>query len=84
MKETTGELNLTVITVVAIGILVAFFYYAIWPSLNANFEANSKCSRAICENPCGAGNNTCDDVIGQLVKCKLKNSDTELYCPWKG
>lgn len=84
MKETTGELNMTVIVVIAVAILVAFFYFVIWPNLNANFQANSKCSRAICENPCKVGSNSCDDVIGQLVKCKIKDSDIEIYCPWKG
>ena len=84
MKETTGELNMTVIVVIAVAVLVAFFYFVIWPNLHANFEANSKCSRAICENPCKTGNNSCDDVLGELVKCKVPKSDTEIYCPWKG
>ena len=84
MKETTGELNMTIIVVIAVAILVAFFYFVIWPNLNTNFEANSKCSQAICENPCKSGTNTCEETMGQLVKCKIKNSDTEIYCPWKG
>ena len=84
MKETTGELNLTLIAVIAIAILVAFFYYAIWPILNANFEANSKCSQAVCENPCGPGHNVCSEALGQSVLCKIKDSDIEIYCPWKG
>ena len=83
MKETTGELNLTVIAVIAIGILVAFFYYAIWPSLNNNFQANSNCSRAVCENPCGQGKNTCSEM-NKLAKCHVSGSDVEIYCPWKG
>ena len=33
MKEATGELNVTLIVVMAVGILVAYFYFTIWPSL---------------------------------------------------
>ncbi|MBR1416213.1 MAG: hypothetical protein IJ572_00145 [Bacilli bacterium] len=86
MKEATGELNVTLIVVMAVGILVAFFYFTIWPSLNANFEANSNCSRAICENPCGdgSGRNSCDEMTNTLAKCHIKDSSTIIYCPWKG
>ena len=88
MKETTGELNMTLIVVIAVAVLVAFFYFVIWPPLNANFEANSKCSRAICENPCKTGTNSCDDTIGQLVKCYYidgkGDKHDDIYCPWKG
>jgi F0F1-type ATP synthase membrane subunit b/b' len=33
MKAATGELNLTVITLIAIGAIVAFFMYFLWPRL---------------------------------------------------
>ncbi len=87
MKEATGELNLTIIVVIAVALLVAFFYYTIWPSLDNNFKANSNCSKAICENPCGegSGTNKCDDMKNiEKVKCHLKDDDHEFYCPWKG
>ena len=84
MKEATGEVNFTLVVVMAVAILVAFFYYTLWPSLDANFKANSNCSRAVCENPCGPGNNTCGDVIDTVVKCRIKDSDVTIYCPWKG
>ena len=32
MKEATGELNMTVITVIAIGAVIAFFWF-MWPSI---------------------------------------------------
>ena len=84
MKETTGELNLTIIVVMAVAILVAFFYYTIWPGLNRNFESNASCSRAVCNNPCPkSGDNTCDLVIGELVECELSDGTT-VHCPWKG
>ena len=79
---------MTIVIVVAISVLVAFFYFALWPSLNANFQANSKCSKAICENPCGEGSNACDEVVGKMVNCYYVdgqgNKHEGLVCPWKG
>ena len=44
MKEATGELNMTVVTVVAIAALVAFFYLVIWPVLQTGMTLNSACN----------------------------------------
>ena len=88
MKETTGELNMTIVVVIAVAVLVAFFYFVIWPSLDSNFEANSKCSKAICENPCDDGKNACSDATENLAKCyyvdNKGNKSDPFYCPWKG
>ena len=91
MKETTGDLNITIVIVIGIAILVAFFYFVIWPGLDDNFKSNSKCSRAVCENPCKdykGSKNACDATIGQLVKCyyvdEKGNRYDNIYCPWKG
>lgn len=85
MKEATGELNLTIIVIIAIGVLVAFFYFTLWPILNANFEQNSQCAKAACENPCSTGKNTCDAMKDiTKVKCYVKGSSNPIYCPWKG
>ena len=46
MKEATGELNMTVVTVVAIAALVAIFYAFIWPVIQANMALTSACSSA--------------------------------------
>ena len=46
MKEATGELNMTVITVVAIGAIVAFFYLLIWPSIRTSLALTSACNSA--------------------------------------
>lgn len=46
MKEATGELNMTVVTVVAIGALVAFFYFLIWPAIQTGMALQSACSSA--------------------------------------
>lgn len=44
MKEATGELNMTVITVVAIAAVAAFFYAFIWPSIKTTIAAQSICA----------------------------------------
>ncbi len=77
MKEATGELNTTVVVMLAIGVLMAFFYYTLWPLIRENFEANSQCSKAICE-PCKNGN--CDFVV-----CHPKGDTSKTFqCVYKG
>ena len=77
MKEATGELNATVVVILAIGILMAFFYYTIWPIVKTNFERNSQCSKAICES-CPSG--TCE-----YVDCYSKNDPNITFkCVYKG
>ncbi len=73
MKEATGELNMTVVTVVAIAAVGAFFYAFIWPSIKLGLMSNT-CSN-IC--PVAEGDNkakaskdgenyicTCNDAAG--------------------
>lgn len=43
MKEATGELNMTVITVVAIAAIGTLFYTLIWPSIKTSIK-NNTCS----------------------------------------
>jgi len=47
MKEATGELNMTVVTVVAIAAVMAFFYAFVWPAIKNNIERNTYCSSAV-------------------------------------
>lgn len=49
MKEATGELNMTVVTVVAIAAVGAFFYAFIWPSIQTGLMKNT------CSNICAEG-----------------------------
>ncbi len=44
MKEATGELNMTVITVVAIAAVGALFTFFVWPNIQANLMLNTACS----------------------------------------
>ena len=48
MKEATGELNMTVVTVVAIAAVAAFFYAFVWPGIKASIERNTYCANATC------------------------------------
>ena len=77
MKEATGQLNSTVVVILAIGVLSAFFYFTIWPNINTNLEQNTNCSKAWCE---GKPN---DD--GVTVKCHYKSGDSwkDITCLWK-
>ena len=48
MKEATGELNMTVVTVVAIAAVAAFFYAFVWPGIKNNIKASTYCATAVC------------------------------------
>ena len=65
MKEATGELNMTVVTVVAIAALIAFFYLVIWPVLNSGIAINNACNNS------NAGTNVYSQDIknGGKVEC---------------
>lgn len=65
MKEATGELNMTVITIVAIAALVAFFYLIIWPTLQSGMTLNSACNNS------NGGTNTYTQTFddGSRVNC---------------
>ena len=77
MKEATSELNLTIIVVISIAGLAAFFYMTLWPMMQENMNRYTKCSVAIC------GNEKRTDSKGYaVVDCKYKGTD--LVCPWKG
>lgn len=66
MKEATGELNMTVITIVAIAALVAFFYLIIWPTLQSGMTLNSACNNS------NAGQNRYQETFedGSVVQCQ--------------
>ena len=67
MKEATGELNMTVVTVVAIAAVAAFFYAFVWPSIQngiARNTCNNSCAGGVAEYDIEAQTCTCD---GQLI-----------------
>lgn len=74
MKEATGELNMTVITVVAIAAVGAFFYAIIWPNIKNNINNSTKCANAICPSSCTSGKCQCTYIDGdkeETVTCKV-------------
>ena len=64
MKEATGELNMTVVTVVAIAAVGAFFYAFIWPGIQQSIKQSTYCSAAY----------GCDK---EHKECKYRDSDGE-------
>lgn len=47
MKEATGELNMTVVTVVAVAAVAAFFYAFVWPGVKSQIQASTYCAMNI-------------------------------------
>ena len=41
MKEATGELNMTVVTIIAIGAIIAFFWF-MWPQIRSTIQGQWK------------------------------------------
>ncbi len=63
MKEATGELNMTVVTVVAIAAIGGFFYMLIWPSIKTGMALTSACNAA------GTGEYNMTDSDGNTISC---------------
>ncbi len=92
MKEATGELNMTIIVSISIGILAAFFFGFLWPIINNNFHRTSQCKDALCD----CSQNVRDSIEGETGKknmCSCQMRDTTntnyygtevFYCPFKG
>ncbi|MBE6155909.1 MAG: hypothetical protein E7164_04050 [Firmicutes bacterium] len=74
MKNATSELANLLIVVICVAILVAFFYFTIWPSIRTNFVSQTACEKAVCAStdPDGDG----------MVNCRLGNNIFE--CKYKG
>ena len=83
MKEATGELNMTVVTIVAVGALATFFYLVIWPTIRNNMALSSACNASSNGNVsytdndakivCGSGQCTYDGKITRV--CENNNSN---------
>ena len=64
MKEATGELNMTVITVVAIAAVGALFTFFVWPNIQQNLMLSTACS-----NLNSNGSYTSQDTDKGTVTC---------------
>lgn len=76
MKEATGELNITVITIVAIGALAAFFYFVIWPGIQTSMALTSACNAG----PETKSGDTSTASGG--VTCTKDNGDGQFTCTY--
>ncbi len=68
MKEATGELNMTVITVVAIAAVGLIFTMFVWPNIQANLMMNTACSNMDMNGNYEAADKTAQSGEG-TIKC---------------
>lgn len=83
MKEATGELNMTVVTVVAIAAVAAFFYAFVWPNIKDSITASTKCANATCDQStctvqgsktvCTGCRGVNDDANASTFTCSYEN-----------
>lgn len=80
MKEATGELNMTVITVVAIAAVAAFFYAFVWPNIKTNINRSTICASAWGCTGCDGKHCTCTycKEEGDEYNCQ---SEATITCP---
>ena len=80
MKEATGDLNMTVVVVLAVAAFAAFFFTVIWPIIQEGNDRSANCNKAVCANrpdPSNPGK----------VNCSYKdknNVEQNIVCVWKG
>lgn len=79
MKEATGELNMTLVVLVIVGVLASFFFGVLWPRIHDGFYRNTKCDEAICLPE----NRRSDGGVNCTYKDKNGKKQT-IVCPWKG
>ena len=78
MKQTMGDLNLTVIVVVIIALLSFFLFNKIWPKIQYKFSINKRCYESIFSKESnGDGSVDCYYYDNHGTK---KN----ITCAWKG
>lgn len=74
MKQAIGDLNLTIVIVIAVAGLMALFSLAIWPMIKGGLNNSANCSEAICEN-CNSG----------ICSCYMPGNEGNTFtCPYKG
>ena len=74
MREATGDLNLTVIVVIAVAGLMAFFSMTLWPMIKDGLKHDANCSDAICSGTPSNG----------MIECHMKGETETFKCPYKG
>ncbi len=77
MKEATSDLSSGLVVAVCIAILVAFFYFTVWPIIKLNFVSQTACEKAKCSaSPDDSGMVDCvykdKNGVEQTIKCSYK------------
>ena len=73
MKEASSELMSVLVVIVSVAVLIAFFFFTIWPMIDNNFKKQTSCDKAVCSSNPENG----------YVSCTL-DGDTYFSCPYKG
>ncbi len=76
MKRAVGELSSTVIVVISVAILIAFFYYTVWPLISNNFNSQTSCDKAVC--------NIASKTDDGKVECTMPGKEGTFWCNFKG
>jgi len=79
MKQAIGELNGTLVVVIAIAALAAIFFTIIWPMLRNNMLDDATCSNAVCDIGVSATENN-----GMVYCYSPKDKTKVIWCPYKG
>ena len=69
MKEATGELNMTVVTLIAIAAIAALFYFAIWPMVQ----------QMLVQQTCNTYGTNYNAVKGKLASTS-GNAEVNVWC----
>lgn len=83
MKEATGELSNTVITVVAIAAILTLFTVFLYPALKSSIRARTYCHAAVNCTACTGGKQKCQyylDAGNSASGVKLSNDTIECDC----
>ena len=75
MKEATGDLNMTVIVVLIVAGLVAFFSMVIGPMITKGIKSDTNCADAVCKKgpQCPSEGGICECTYrGKTIKCPYK------------
>ncbi|MFI3260886.1 MAG: hypothetical protein R3Y13_04150 [bacterium] len=81
MKEATGELNMTVVTVVAIAAVGAFFYAIVWPTIQTSIKQSTYCATAYnCSQEGGVNKCTYRNESGDeaSIECQINDQSNDV------
>lgn len=83
MKEATGELNMTVVTVLAITAIGVLFYTLVWPSIKNSINSSTKCANAMCEACAAGAKSTSCTYYDYDDEGNMTGGAQEITCPCK-